>query len=89
MADTKQDWGKSSRLYEVNIGTWSRRYGRGSPQMLSIAEAERISSKRVSETRIRAAEMKKLRSEEARSGAACRCAVAAAQKEQTVYYINV
>ncbi len=67
-ADTQQDWGKGSRLYEVNIWTW--RYGRGRPRMVSIAEAERIRSERVLESRIRAAETRKLLSEEAGSGAA-------------------
>ena len=46
------------------------RYGRGRPRVVSIAEAERIRSERVSESRIRAAETRKLRSEEACSGAA-------------------
>ena len=68
-ADTQLDRGKSSRLYEVNIWTW--RYGRGRPWMVSIAEAKRIRSKRVSESRIRAAETRQLCSEQARSGAAC------------------
>ncbi len=46
------------------------RYSRGRPRMVSIAEAERIRSVRVSESRIRAAETRKRRSEEAGSGAA-------------------
>jgi hypothetical protein len=53
-ADTQRDRGNSSRLYELNIWTW--RYGRGHPRMVSIAEAERIRSERISESRIRAAE---------------------------------
>ncbi len=40
--------------------------------MVSIAEAERIRNEGVSESRIRAAEMRKLRSEQAGSGAATR-----------------
>jgi hypothetical protein len=67
-ADTQRDRGNGSRLYEVNIWMW--RYGRGRPRMVSIAEAERIRSERVSESRIRAAETRKRRSEEAGSGAA-------------------
>ena len=48
------------------------RYGRGRPRVVSIAEAERVRSERVSESRIRAAdsETRKRRSEEAGSGAA-------------------
>ncbi len=39
-ADTQLDRGNGSRLYELNIWMWH--YGRGHPQMVSIAEAERI-----------------------------------------------
>jgi hypothetical protein len=53
-ADTQRDRGNGSRLYEVNIWMW--RYGRGRPRMVSIAEAERIRSDRVLESRIRAGE---------------------------------
>jgi hypothetical protein len=56
-ADTQRDWGNSSRLYKVN--TWMWRYGRGHPRMVSIAEAERIRHKRISESRIRAGETRK------------------------------
>ncbi len=49
--------GSSSRLYEVNIWMWL--YGRGSPLMVSITETERIRSKRISESRIRAGETRK------------------------------
>ena len=41
------------------------RYGRGHPRMVSSAEAERIRRKRISESRIRAAETRKRRSEAA------------------------
>ncbi len=54
----------------MNLWTW--RYGRGRPRVVPIAEAERIRSERVSESRIRAAETRKRRSEEAGFGAACR-----------------
>jgi hypothetical protein len=70
-ADTQRDRGNGSRLYELNIWTWH--YGRGRPRMVSIVEAERIRSERVSESRIRAAEAaetRKRRSEQAGSGAA-------------------
>ncbi len=38
---------------------WMWRYGRGRPQMVSIAEAERIRAGRFSESRTRAAETRK------------------------------
>ena len=62
-ADTQCDRGNGSRLYEVNIWMW--RYGRGRARMVSIAEAERIRAERLSESRIRAAETRKRRSEAA------------------------
>jgi len=62
-ADTQRDRGNGSRLYEVNIWMW--RYGRGRPRMVSIVEAERIRSERLSESRLRAAETRKRRSEAA------------------------
>ncbi len=70
-ADTRQrDRGNGSRLYEVNIWMW--RYGRGRPRMVSImiAEAERIRAERLSESRTRAAEMRKHCSEAADAAAA-------------------
>ena len=66
--DTQRDRGNGSRLDEVNIWMW--RYGRGRPRMVSIAEAERIRSERVSESRTRAAETSKRRREAAAAGAA-------------------
>ncbi len=66
--DTKRDWGNSSRLYEVNIWMWS--YCRGSPRMVSITEAERIRRTRFRESRIRAGETRKLRSEAAAAASA-------------------
>jgi hypothetical protein len=44
-ADTQRVRGNGSRLYEVNIWMW--RYGRGRSRMVSIAEAERIRSERL------------------------------------------
>jgi hypothetical protein len=67
-ADTQRVRGNGSRLYEVNIWMW--RYGRGRPRMVSIAEAERIRSERLRESRLRAAERRKRRSEAAAAGAA-------------------
>ena len=64
-ADTQRDRGNSSRLYRDDVNIWTWRYGRGRPQMVSIAEAERIRSERLSESRIRAAETRKRRSEAA------------------------
>jgi hypothetical protein len=58
-ADTQRDRGNGSRLYEVNIWMW--RYGRGRPRMASIAEAERIKSERLSESRSQAAATRKQR----------------------------
>ena len=49
-ANTQRDRGNGSRLYEVNIWMW--RYGRGRSRMVSIAEAERIRSERLSESRL-------------------------------------
>jgi hypothetical protein len=55
-AGTQLDRGNSSRLYVVNI--WWH-YGRSRPWMVSIAEAERIMSKCISKSRIRAGETRK------------------------------
>ncbi len=63
-ADMQRDRGKGSRLYEVNIWMW--RYGR----VVSIAEADRIRTERLSESRTRAAEMRKRRSEAAAAAGA-------------------
>ncbi len=49
--DTQRDRVNGSRLYEVNIWMW--RYGRGRSRMVSIVEAERIRSERVSTGRQR------------------------------------
>jgi hypothetical protein len=57
----------------VNIWMW--RYGRGRPLMVSIAEEERISAERLSESRTRAAKTTKRRS----VAAAAAGAAAAAQ----------
>ncbi len=45
-ADTQRDRGNGSRLYEVNVWMW--RYGRGRSRMVSIDEAERIRTDRLS-----------------------------------------
>ena len=46
------------------------RYGRGRSRMVSIAEAQRIRSKRLSESRLQAAETRKRRSEAAAAAGA-------------------
>jgi hypothetical protein len=63
-ADTQQDSGNCSRLYEVNLWLW--RYGRrqGQPRTMSIDEAEAARQDRISEARSRAEETKKRRREE-------------------------
>jgi hypothetical protein len=61
--DTQQDEGNCSILYKVNFSMWHY----CSPRMISIAEAERIRSKRVSKGRIRAAKIRKHHSEAARA----------------------
>ncbi len=60
-ANTQRDRGNGSRLYEVNIWMWC--CSRGYPQMVSIAEAERIRRERISESRTKAGETRKRRSE--------------------------
>ncbi len=67
-ANTQRDRGNGSRLYEGNIWMW--RYGLGRSRMVSIAEAERMRSERLSESRLRAAEMRKCRSEAAAAAGA-------------------
>jgi hypothetical protein len=54
------------------IGThiWMWQYGRGSPRMVSIAEAERIRREHISESRTRAGETSKRRSEAAAAAGA-------------------
>jgi hypothetical protein len=67
-ADTQRDRGNCSRLYEVN--NWMWRYCWGRSRMVSIAEAERIRRKRISQSRIRAAENRKRHSEAASAAGA-------------------
>ncbi len=62
-ADTQQDRGNGSRLYEVNLLLW--RYGRGQPRTMTIEETEAARQDRVCETRKRAEETKKRRREAA------------------------
>ena len=62
-ADTQRDRGNGSSLYEVNIWMW--RYDRGRSRMVYITEAERIRSKCLSESRLRAAGTRKRGSEAA------------------------
>ncbi len=67
-ANTQQDRGNGNRLYEVNIWMW--RCGRDHPRMVSITEAERIRRERISESRTRAGETRKRRSEAATAAGA-------------------
>jgi hypothetical protein len=67
-ADKQRDRGNGSRISEVNI--WVRRYGRGRPRMVLIAEAERIRSEHLRDSRLRAEETRKRRTEAAAAGAA-------------------
>ncbi len=60
-ANTQRDRGNDSRLYEVNIWMW--RYGWGRSRMVSIAETERIRAERLNDSRTRAAETRKRRSD--------------------------
>ncbi len=69
-ADTQRDRGNGSRLYKVNIWMWALRPG--GARMVSIAEAERIRAERLSESKTRAAETRKRRSEAAAAAGAAR-----------------
>ncbi len=64
----QRDQGSSSRLYKVNIWMW--RYSRGHPRIVSTAEAEKVRSESISESRIRAAETRKRHSEAAAAAGA-------------------
>ncbi len=72
----------SSRLYEMNIWMWRYGRARGRPRtMVSIAKGERIRAERLSESKIRAAETRKRRSEAAAAaGAAEACPKEAADR---------
>ena len=62
VADTRQDAGNGSRLYELSPWMW--RYGRGQPRKASVAVAEARRQERVSEARRQAAETAKRRREQ-------------------------
>jgi hypothetical protein len=59
-ADSRQDSGTGSGLFEVNIWMW--RYGRAFPRTISIKDAEEMRRERVRESRRRGAETLKRRS---------------------------
>ena len=84
-ADSRQDSGTGSRLFEVNIWMW--RYGRGRSRMVSIADAERMRSERLSESRLRAAETRKRRSEAAAAAGAVEGGGGADQRYHVIYHI--
>ncbi len=69
-ADTQQDRGNGSRIYEVNLWLW--RYGRGQPRTMSIDEAEAVRQDQLSEARKRSEETKKRRREAAARAAAAK-----------------
>ena len=62
-ADSRQDSGTGSRLFEVNIWMWN--YGRAFPRKISVAGAEEMRRKRVQDSRRRGAETLKRRREAA------------------------
>ena len=58
-ADSRQDSGTGSRLFEVNVWMW--RYGRAFPRKISVKDAEEMRRERVRESRRRGAETLKRR----------------------------
>ena len=82
-ADMQRDRGNGSRLYEVHIWMW--RYGRGRARLVSIAEAERIRGERLSESRIRAAEMRSVAARPLQRGAP----KAAAEPERIIEALGI
>ena len=60
-ADSRNDSGTGSRLFEVNVWMWN--YGRAFPRKISVADAEAMRRKRVQDSRRRGAETLKRRRE--------------------------
>ncbi len=58
-ADSREDNGTGSRLFEVNI--WIRRYGRALPRQVSVKDADEMRQPRVAESRRKGAETLKRR----------------------------
>jgi hypothetical protein len=58
-ADSRQDSGTGSRLFEVNIWMW--RYGRAFPRKISVEDADEMRRERVRDSRRRGAETLKRR----------------------------
>ena len=57
IADSRPDNGTGSRLYELNVWLWN--YGRSLPRPISVAETDKILQKRMSESRLKGADMKR------------------------------
>ena len=57
IADSRPDNGTGSRLYELNVWLWN--YRRSLPRPISVAETDKILQKRMSESRLKGAEMKR------------------------------
>ena len=62
VADTSEERGNGSRLYELNLWMW--RYGRGQPRNVTVAVSEKRRKERTRDARRRAAETLKRRREE-------------------------
>ena len=60
-ADTRQDSGTGSRLFEINIWMW--RYGRTFPREITVADSVELRKKRLVDSRKRAAATLKRRRE--------------------------
>ena len=60
-ADSRQDSGTGSRLFEINIWMW--RYGRTFPREIAVADSVELRKKRLAESRIRGAATMKRRRE--------------------------
>ena len=60
-ADSRQDSGTGSLLFEVNIWMW--RYGRTFPRVISVADSIEMRKKRIQESRERGAATMKRRRE--------------------------
>ena len=58
-ADSREDNGTGSRLFEVNIWMW--RYGRALPRKVSVKDADEMRRARVAESRRKGAETLKRR----------------------------
>ena len=60
-ADSRQESGTGSRLFEINIWMW--RYGRTFPRAIAVADSVELRKKRLADSRTRAAATIKRRRE--------------------------